>query len=220
MASSTCEGTMEPTMQAEPLEAQMPSRSRLMSSPSPSSPGKADVEGIGEGMLRGAVPPRVRTRGEHALPKAVAQGRLPRTFCARIRQGQVRSHGHACDGRHIFRPGAAIIFMGAAMLQALEGNPGAHPEEAGTLRPVKFVGRERDGVKKREVERLFSERLHRVRVQQDAVPAAERGDGPQVLNDARFVIRRHDGGEYRFAGKGLRETPPGRGGPRRPRAGS
>ena len=40
IASKTCEGWIEPTMQAEPLETQTPSRSSPIKSDSPSAPGK------------------------------------------------------------------------------------------------------------------------------------------------------------------------------------
>ena len=51
MPSKTCEATTEPTMQADPLDAQTPSKSRAMSKVSELKPGKLTFKRVGEAMV-------------------------------------------------------------------------------------------------------------------------------------------------------------------------
>ena len=83
IARRTCDGSMEPTMHAAPLDAQMPARSRLISSVSPSTPGKPTFN--------------VFASLAETLPLSIAPGKS-----ARI-PSQSRSRNPACRACSTFR---------------------------------------------------------------------------------------------------------------------
>ena len=111
---------IEPTMQAEPLEAQMPARSRFMSRLSPSSPGKLTFSVLASvcsgSPLRTAAGNAARMPCQSRSRSAAWRGRSASIAGER----EFRGAGHADDGGDVLGAGAALIFVRAAVLQALD----------------------------------------------------------------------------------------------------
>ena len=143
-------------MHADPLEAQMPARSRFISRLSPSKPGKltfsvfaSRASGspfITEAGKASRIPSQSRSRSADCLAR----------FGVHFAHRDFRRAGHPDDCGDIFRPRAALIFMRSAVLQSLDRNARAEEQNTRAFRPVKLVGRQRERVEISRSKRLLS----------------------------------------------------------------
>ena len=179
IASRTCEATTEPTMQAEPLEAQTPSRSSAISIVSEAKPGKADVERVGKARRRRRR--SVAPRGKRARSRATIRSR---SFASRsCSLGKSRRTSSAAAAIPTIAgtfsvPGRRSLSWAPPNWIAFDRNPGAQIKKAGAFWSVKFVRGETGGVDPGQVGRHLAERLHHVAVQQDAALAADARRSP------------------------------------------
>ena len=119
IASRTCEATTEPTMQAEPLEAQTPSRSSAIKIVSELNPAKLTFSVLAS---RCAVSPFCVADGKDSAICFHKRSRnsLWRSCSARaIAQNPFRRRRHAHDRGHIFGSRPALVLVRAAELDRL-----------------------------------------------------------------------------------------------------
>ena len=139
MASKTCDALTEPTMQAEPLDAQTPSKSSAMSIVSESTPMKTYVERVGKPMNWIAILLRVWEKLCDACPEIITQLRLALPLCIGVAQHPLGSRSHSRDAGDVFCPGAPLIFVRAAEHEWLNWQTASQEQKSRSLWTVKFM---------------------------------------------------------------------------------
>ena len=123
-----------------------------------------------------------------------------RVFLVHRAHSLFQRDGKTHNPRDIFRAGAAVPLLRAAVDQVRQGDPFADIERADALRGVKLVAGKREHVDVfvLDVDRDVADRLHRVGVEQDAVLFADRTDLGDGLDRTDLIVRVHDGHERRL----------------------
>ena len=108
MARNTCEGSVDPAAQAEPVDTAIPLMSSASSSDSPSTPSKAEVQDIGQASGGMSVDLHIGDLRQDALLQPVAQGGQSRRLGRQLVRGQAQGRGQAprCLGCSGFRAAA------------------------------------------------------------------------------------------------------------------
>ncbi len=112
MASSTWDGSRDPEVQAEPLEAQIPLLSSRIRSDSPSINWKLKLALLGSRVRGMSVKPAVGDLRQHPVDQVIPQ---PDLLPAPLFHGVSRKAGRRpkpYDARHIFRSCPALSLLG------------------------------------------------------------------------------------------------------------
>ena len=101
-------------MQAEPLDAQTPSKSRRHQHRFRINADETCVKRVGEPMNLVAILLRVWEKLCDACPEIITQLRLPLPLRVGVAQHPLGSRSHSCYAGDVFCPGAPLIFVRAA----------------------------------------------------------------------------------------------------------
>ena len=123
MAASTCDGSTAPEEQAAPAEHARPCKIERDHQASPSTPGNIMLEVLGVRGARAAVHARLRHAFEQAVFQAVAQRADARCVFGEALVRHFGGLAQSDDASDIFRAGAAIAFVVAAVEQWFELEP-------------------------------------------------------------------------------------------------
>ena len=193
IASSTCEATTDPTMQAEPLEAQTPSRSSAIKIVSELNPAKLTLSVLAS---RSSVSPFWVADGKDRvdlIPQSISQHalRVPAP-AARSRKTHSAAAAIPAIAGTFSVPGPALILMSPAELDRLDRQTCAQIKQPGALRSVKFVrGETRRGQSALAQARLhFAERLDHIAVKQNATLVRRRSPALPSAGARRFRCSR------------------------------
>ena len=157
--------------------------------------GEADIERIGEGMLGGSIANGARVKGLDAVPETIAKDCLAGAFGVHGIEGEVDGVSEADDGGGIFRSWSASIFVGAAVLEGVDGLPCFEVEKSRAFGAVKLVSGDGKGIEVLSIEGIFAEGLDGIAMEENSFGAAEGGDFGDGLDGAGFVVGGHDGNE-------------------------
>ena len=151
---------------------------------------------------------RLRYAREHAVDEIVAQrGELSVLAVVEALLRDFRGLAEADDAGHVLRAGAQAELLPAPVQRRDELYAAAHVERAETLRAVHLVRRHRHHVDRQllNVHLYMSRGLHAVRVEHDAVRAADLAERADGLYSTYLVVRRHNRRENRVGADGLFE---------------
>ena len=86
----------------------------------------------------------------------------------------------------------ALRFLGASELYGINRNPTPQKQRPRAFGSIEFVRGERERIEQPDVEHLFSEGLHHVAVEDDALRSAYGADFRNRVFDSGFVVCAHD----------------------------
>ena len=117
----------------------------------------------------------------------------------------------ADDRRDVQGPRPQSLLVTAAVKDCFAphaGVPPAHVERAHALGSADLVGAKTQEINphRLHIDRLLPERLRRVGVEENFLLLADRADLPDRMEDARLVVRVHDGNQNRLFGDRVRQS--------------
>ena len=144
-----------------------------------------------------AVHAHVRAGGEDTGLQPVAERRERAGLVRHVGGGERAGLGEADDVGDVLRAGAAAAFLVSAEHEGLDLRAAAQVEDADALGGVELVARDREHVHGDlpDVDRDLTRHLHGVRVHRGAELLGDFRDLPDGEDDARLIVRPHDGDE-------------------------
>ena len=127
---------------------------------------------------------------------SIAQSGLAFLFVRQIRNASSAAAAIPTIAGTFSVPGPAFAFVRAAELDAIDRQTRAEIKKAGAFRSVKFVRAEAGGIDRRpDLVGSFPNDCTMSLCKKHAALSAARRDFRHRLNDAGFVVRRHDGNQ-------------------------
>ena len=170
MARSTCDGSSEPEVQAEPEEAQMSYWFMCRRMASPSTNSKLMLAVLGSRSVLWPLSRELRDVVEQAVFQLVAQGAHPGVLLGHFGGGQLAGLAQADDGGDVFRAAAPAMLLVSAVQEGDEGRALADVEDADALGGMELVAGDGEKVDAGvlQVDGDLAHGLDRVGVEEDA----------------------------------------------------
>ena len=128
----------------------------------------------------------------------------PQSLIGHLAAGDLCRRAEPHDGGHVQGAAAHAALVAAAVDDRGDAHAGlaAHPQRADALGAVELVGADGDQVDLHllDVEGQFPDALHRVAVEEDALPLHHRADLGDGLDGSDLVVREHDGNQDGLVG--------------------
>ena len=167
--------------------------------------GQGEVRGVGQTAGWIAMKTGVRKPGPHPALEFVAHPGHPRHFHGQRGAGQLCGQTQAHDPRHVFGAGAAPAFLSAPAQERRETEPRTHQQRTDSLRPVKFVRRNRKQMHRHafKINNHLPGGLHRIGVENNAALGSRARHCLDREDDAGFIVGPDHGDDRRVGAQSL-----------------